>query len=185
MWERGAYGLRGGKARRVGGKATLDECGEHFGCSGVIPGELEVQSLGKGLSSILTGEEAERSMLSGLDFLFAPKAEPGFWAVPIGVAQEVGSGQFHPNQRHIQVHIRIHTHIRSMRLMVSTTRAQWGGGLIGHEYQNICQRKSLLLLTVGDCCGKDGRAARAVKTDALCDVWEVIWKIACGTVKKK
>ena len=46
-------------------------------------------------SSILTGGAAEKSMLSGLDFLFAPKAEPRFWAVPIGVAQEVGSGQFH------------------------------------------------------------------------------------------
>ena len=54
-----------------------------------------VQSLGKGLSSILMGGAAEKSMLSGLDFLFAPKAEPRFWAVPIGVAQEVGSGQFH------------------------------------------------------------------------------------------
>ena len=37
----------------------------------------------------------------------------------------------------------------------------------------------------GDCRGKDGRAVRAVKTDALCGVWEVIWKIAHGTVKKK
>ena len=37
----------------------------------------------------------------------------------------------------------------------------------------------------GDCCGKDGRTVRAVKTDALCGVWEVIWKIARGTVKKK
>ena len=95
MWERGAYDLRGGKARRAGGKGVLDECGEHSGCSGVIPGGLEVQSLGKGLSGMLTGGVAEKSMLSGLDILFAPKAEPRFWAVPIGVAQEVGSGQFH------------------------------------------------------------------------------------------
>ena len=95
MWGRGAYDLREGKARRVGGKGALDECGEHFGCSGVIPGGLEVQSLGKGLSSILTGGAAEKSMFSGLDILFAPKAEPRFWAVPIGVAQEVGGRQLH------------------------------------------------------------------------------------------
>ena len=95
MWEWGAYDLRGGKARRVGGKGALDECGEHVGCSGIIPGGLEVQSLGKGFSNILTGGAAEKSMFSGLNILFAPKAEPRFWAVPIGVAQEVGGRQLH------------------------------------------------------------------------------------------
>ena len=73
----------------------LNECGEHFGCSGIIPGGPEVQSLGKGLSSILTGGTAEKSMPSGLDFLLAPQAEPRFWAVPIGVAQEAGGRQLH------------------------------------------------------------------------------------------
>ena len=77
MWERGVYDLRGDKARRVGGKGALDECGEHSGCSGVIPGGLEVQSLGKGPSSILTGGAAEKSMLSGLDILLAPKSRIG------------------------------------------------------------------------------------------------------------
>ena len=95
MWERGVYDLRGGKAQRVGSEGALDECGEHFGCSGIIPSGLEAQSLGKGLSSILTGGAAEKSMLSGLEILFAPKAEPPFWAVPIGVAQEIGGRQLH------------------------------------------------------------------------------------------
>lgn len=57
----------------------------------------------------------------------------------------------HPNQCPIHVHIRIYIHICSMRLMVSTTRAQWGGDplrLIGHKYQNMYQCKSSLLLTV-------------------------------------
>ena len=34
-------------------------------------------------------------MLSCLDPLLAPQAEPRFWAVPIGVAQEVGGRLLH------------------------------------------------------------------------------------------
>ena len=34
-------------------------------------------------------------MFGGLDFLLAPWAEPWFWSMPVGVAQEVGGSQFH------------------------------------------------------------------------------------------
>ena len=34
-------------------------------------------------------------MLSSLGFLLAPQAEARFWAVPIGVAQEVGGRRLH------------------------------------------------------------------------------------------
>ena len=37
------YDLRRGEARTVGTEGVLDECGEHFDCSGAIPGGLEVQ----------------------------------------------------------------------------------------------------------------------------------------------
>ena len=90
MRGRGAYDLKRGEARRVGSEGALDECGEHFDCNGVIPGGLEVQGLGKGPSSILTGGAAEHGVFSGLDFLLAPWAKPRFWTMPIRMAQEVG-----------------------------------------------------------------------------------------------
>ena len=69
MWGRGAYDLRRSKARRVGNEGALDEWGEHFNCSGVIPGGLEAQGLGKGPSSMLTGGAAEHGVFCGPDFL--------------------------------------------------------------------------------------------------------------------
>ena len=68
----GTYVPGGSEARRLGSEGALDERGEHFGRSGVIPGGLEVQGLGEGPSSILTGGAAEYSMLSGFDLLLAP-----------------------------------------------------------------------------------------------------------------
>ena len=43
----------------------------------------------------MTGRAAEYSVFGGLDFLLAPWAEPWFWSVPIGVAQEVGGSWLH------------------------------------------------------------------------------------------
>ena len=81
---------RGGESRRVGSEGAANELGEHFDCSGVIPGGLEAQGLGKGPPGILTGRAAEYSVFGGLDFLPAPWAKPWIWAMPIGMAQEVG-----------------------------------------------------------------------------------------------
>ena len=39
-------------------EGALDECGEHFDCSGVIPGGVEVLGLEKKSSSMLTGGAA-------------------------------------------------------------------------------------------------------------------------------
>ena len=87
---RGAVVRREGETRRIGSEGAADKLGERFSCSGVIPGRPEVQGLGKGPSGILTGVAAEYSVLVGLDFLLAPWAEPWFWSMPVGVAQEVG-----------------------------------------------------------------------------------------------
>ena len=81
-----------GKTRRVGSEDATDKLSEQLNCSGVKPGRLEVQGLRKG---VLASRAAERSMLSGLDILLAPWAEPRFWAVPVGAAQEVGGRQLH------------------------------------------------------------------------------------------
>ena len=78
--------LGGGESWRVGSESAADELGEHLDCSGVMPGGLEVQGLGKGPLGILTGRAAEYGMLGGLDFLLAPWAEPWFWAMPVGIA---------------------------------------------------------------------------------------------------
>ena len=51
--------IKRGVARRVGSEGALDECGEQFDCSGVIPGGFVDQGLGKGPSRILTGGAAE------------------------------------------------------------------------------------------------------------------------------
>ena len=56
---RGAIDLGVGESRRVGSKGAADELSEHFSCSGVIPGGLEVQGPGKGPPGILTGGAAE------------------------------------------------------------------------------------------------------------------------------
>ena len=88
----GAVVLRGGKARRVGSEGALDECSKHLSCSGVIPGGLEVQGLGKGPPSVLTCGAAEQGVFSGLDLLLALWAKPRVWAMPIWMAQEVGGG---------------------------------------------------------------------------------------------
>ena len=87
--------FRGGETRRIGSKGAANELGEHFSCSGVIPGGLEVQGLGEGPPGILTGRAAEKGVFSCLDFLSTPRAKPRIWAVPIGVAQEVGGSQLH------------------------------------------------------------------------------------------
>ena len=58
-WGRGAVVLRGGKSRRIGSEGAADKLGEHFSCSGVIPGGLEVQGLEKGPPGVLTGGAAE------------------------------------------------------------------------------------------------------------------------------
>ena len=87
--------LGGGETRRIGSKSAVDEFGENFNCSGVIPGGLEVQGLGKGPPGVLAGRAAEKSVLSSLYFLLAPWAEPQVWAVPIRVVQEVGSSHLH------------------------------------------------------------------------------------------
>ena len=68
----------GGEFWKVGSESGADELGEQFGYSGVIPGGLEVQGLGKGPSGILTGRAAEYSVFGGLDSLLAPWAEPWF-----------------------------------------------------------------------------------------------------------
>ena len=78
--------------RGVGSEGALDKCSEHFSCCGVVPGGLEVQGLGEGPPGMLTGGAADQSVLSSLDFLFAPRAEPRFWPMPTGMAQEVGGG---------------------------------------------------------------------------------------------
>ena len=44
-WSRGATVLRGGETRRVGSEGAADELGEHFSCSGAIPGGPKVQGL--------------------------------------------------------------------------------------------------------------------------------------------
>ena len=56
---RGAINLGVSESRRVGSKRAANELSEHFSCSGVIPGGLEVQGLGKGPPGILTGGAAE------------------------------------------------------------------------------------------------------------------------------
>ena len=71
----GAIVLRGGKAWRVGIEGALDEYSKHLNCSGVMPGGLEVQGLGKGPPGGLTCGAAEQGVFSGLDLL-APWAEP-------------------------------------------------------------------------------------------------------------
>ena len=48
-----------------------------------------MRGLGEGLPGIFTGGAAEQSVISGLDFLLTPRAEPRFWAVPIWTAQEI------------------------------------------------------------------------------------------------
>ena len=53
---RGAIDLGVGESRRVGSRAAADELSEHFSCSGVIPGGLEVQ---EGPPGILAGGAAE------------------------------------------------------------------------------------------------------------------------------
>ena len=80
---RGAYNLRRSAAQRIGSEGALDECGEHFDCSGVIPGGIEVQGLGKGSSSILAGGAADYGVSSGFDFLLAPWTKSWSWAMPI------------------------------------------------------------------------------------------------------
>ena len=89
-WGSGAIVPGGGESRRIGSEGAAYEVGGHFGCSGVILGRLEVQGLGKGPPGVLTGGAVEWSVLSCLNILLAPRAKPWVWAVPIGVAQEVG-----------------------------------------------------------------------------------------------
>ena len=91
----GAIVSRGGGAWRIGSEGAANELGKHFSCSGVIPGGLEVQGLGKGPPGILTGRAAEKGVFRCLDFLLTPRAKPWIWAVPIGVAREVGGSQLH------------------------------------------------------------------------------------------
>ena len=86
---RGAAVPKGGESRRIGSESSVDTLGEHFSCSGVIPGGLGVQGLGKEPSGEPTGGPAEWSVLSRLDFL-TPWARPLVWEVPIRMAQEVG-----------------------------------------------------------------------------------------------
>ena len=63
--KRVALSSEGSGSRRIGSKGATDELGAHFSCSGVIPSELEVQSLVKGPPGILTGcSEAERAQFS-------------------------------------------------------------------------------------------------------------------------
>ena len=88
-----------GESRRVGREGAADKLGEQFDCGGVKPGRHEVQGLGKGPPSILAGRTAEKSMLSGLDFLLVMRAEPRLWAVPIRAIQEVGGRQLHLERR--------------------------------------------------------------------------------------
>ena len=76
----------GGETRRVGSEGATDKLSEQLDCSAVKPGRPEVQGLRKGPSGVLASRGAEKSMLSGLDILLAPWAEPRFWAVPVGVA---------------------------------------------------------------------------------------------------
>ena len=75
-WGRGAVVLRGGETRRIGSQSAADKFGEHFSCSGVIPGGLETQGLGKGPPGVLAGGAAEKSVLGCLDFLLTPWAKP-------------------------------------------------------------------------------------------------------------
>ena len=78
-----AYILRGGEAGRVGSEGALGECSKHLNYGGVIPGGLiEVQGLGKGPPGVLTRGAAEQGVLSGLDLLLAPWAEPRVWVMP-------------------------------------------------------------------------------------------------------
>ena len=90
----GAIVLRGGKARREGSEGALDECSKHLNCSGVIPGGLEVQGLGKGPPGVLTCGAAEQGAFSGFD-LFTPWTELRVRAMPVWVAQEVGGSKLH------------------------------------------------------------------------------------------
>ena len=97
-WGSDAVVLRGGETRRIGSKSAADKFGEHFSCSGVIPGGLEIQGLGKGPPGVLAGGAAEKSVLGCLDFLLTPWAKPRVWAVPIRMAQGVGGSQLHPKE---------------------------------------------------------------------------------------
>lgn len=54
-WGKGASVFGGCEARRVISEGAADELNENCGCSGVMPGGLEVQGLGKGPSGVLTG----------------------------------------------------------------------------------------------------------------------------------
>ena len=83
----------GGESRRIGSEGAVDELGEHFSCSGVMLGRLEVQGYRK-RPVILTGRAAEQSMLSCLDFLLTPSTKSWVWAVPIGVSREVEADSF-------------------------------------------------------------------------------------------
>ena len=56
---RGAVVFRGGENRRIGSEGEADKFGEHFSCSGVIPGGLGVQGFGKGSPSVLAGGATE------------------------------------------------------------------------------------------------------------------------------
>ena len=86
------------KSRRMGSEGAVDGLSEHFSCRDVIPGGLEVQGLRKGPCGVLTSGAAEQNVLSCLGFFLTPRAKSRVWAVPIGVAQEVGSGQLHPEE---------------------------------------------------------------------------------------
>ena len=93
--------LPGGESRRVGSEGALDECSKRLSCSSVIPGGLEVQYLGEGPPAILTCGAAEQGVLGGLGFLLTPR----FWAVPIGVAQEVSMRQTASSGRSAWLHV--------------------------------------------------------------------------------
>ena len=52
--------------------------------------DLRSRVSGKDPPGILPGGAAEQNMINSLDFLLTPRAEPRFWAMPIGMAREVG-----------------------------------------------------------------------------------------------